>query len=70
MFSRHSRRRQDSLELRDIQPEDSHAQCESDGGEEEEILCLLVEGGWMLENGEAAGADCEEGEPLPVGTED
>ena len=71
---------QHALQLRDIEPEDGHGQSEEDGGEEVEVLGGVFlyrekrevgggrEGGEgrVLEEGEAAGAEGEEGEHLPI----
>lgn len=48
---------QHGLQLRDVKPEDGRAECESDGGEQQQGLGLLVEGRWVLENAQAAGAE-------------
>lgn len=54
------------LQLRDVEPEDSDAKGEGDGREETEVLRLLVEGGWVAKDRQAACSDGHEVEPLPV----
>ena len=49
--------RQDSLELRDVEPEDGHAERKGDGREEVKILSGFVESGRVLEEAQAASAD-------------
>ena len=66
MLSRHPRSRQHSLQLRNVKPEDGHAKRKDDRGEQQQILSLFVEGRWMLEDAQAAGAEGHEAEPLPV----
>ena len=80
MLDRHLASPQHALQLRDIEPEDGHGQGEEDGWEEVEVLSgVSLEGeerevgggreggeGRVLEEGEAAGAEGEEGEHLPV----
>lgn len=62
----HRRRVKDSLELRYVEPEERHSQRKGNCGEEVYVLCLSVEQGRMLEDGQPPGADGEEIEPLPV----
>lgn len=50
----------------DIEEEDCDEQREDDGGKEVEVLRGFVEGGRMLKDGQAAGMDGHEIEPLPV----
>lgn len=66
MLSRNPTRAQHILQLRNIKPENRHDERECDGWEEVEVLGCFVEGGRMLEDGETAGAEGHEGEPLPV----
>jgi hypothetical protein len=53
------------LQCGDIIPEEGHDKGEKNGGKEVNVLRGLVEERWVLEDGEATGADCEEVEPLP-----
>lgn len=66
MLGRNARSSQHTLQLRDVKPEDGHAKSERDGGEEQQVLSALVEGRWMLEDAQAAGAEGHEAEPLPA----
>lgn len=66
MFSWYLARSKHTLQLRDVEPENGHDERERNGREEVQILCLSVESGWVLEDGETAGAEREECEPLPV----
>src|SRR5277367_3824485 len=50
------RRLQHALQLRDVEPEDGHGEREEDGGEEEEVVGSFVEGWWVGEDAETAGA--------------
>ena len=65
MFGRDARGREDGLELGDVEPEDGHAEGEDDGGEEEQVLGALVEGGRVLKDAQAAVTEGHEAEPLP-----
>jgi hypothetical protein len=47
--------------------EKRNAQREDHGWEEVEVLGSFIADGGVLEDAEAAGASCEEVEPLPVG---
>jgi len=53
------------LQARRVAKDEDNDEGEEDGGEEVEILCRFVEGGWVLEDGEVARAGCHEVEPLP-----
>jgi len=57
MLSRNSTRTQYILQLWYVEPEDGHAESKGDRGEEIEVLRGFVEGGRVLEDGEAAGAE-------------
>ena len=50
VLDRHSRRVEDALKLRDVQPEDGHAERKGDSGEQEKILRAFVECRWMLKD--------------------
>ena len=65
MLGRNLTRCKHFLQLRDVEPEDSHHKREGDSGEEVQVLRGFVEGGWVLEDAEAAGADSHQAEPLP-----
>ena len=66
MLRRHARRAQHGLQLRDVESEHGHAKSKQDGGEEQRVLGLLVEGRRMLEDAQTAGAKRHEVEPLPM----
>lgn len=57
MLGRYLARIQRILQCRDIKPENRHHKREGDGGEEVQVLGCAVEGWWVLENRETAGAD-------------
>jgi hypothetical protein len=57
-----------SLELGHVEEEDGNDEGEANGWEEVPIARFLAEQWWMLDNRQAAGADCHEVEPLPVGS--
>jgi hypothetical protein len=57
MLRRHTTRTKHILQLGDVEPEDSHAERESDGWEEIEVLSGFIKGWRVLEDGEAAGAE-------------
>jgi hypothetical protein len=63
MFSRYLARIQRILQGGDIKPENGHQERENNGREEVEILCGFIEGWWVLEDGEAAGAEGHQVEP-------
>jgi hypothetical protein len=56
MLSRDPTRTQHILQLRDAEPEDSHAERKRDGREEVEILRGFIESRRVLKDGEAACA--------------
>ena len=66
MFRRYLTRVQHSLQLWYVQPENGHNESEEDCREEGEVLGSRVEGGRVREDGEAAGADGHQVEPLPI----
>lgn len=66
MLGRHAGGRERFLKLRDVEPEYGHAEREGDGGEEIQVLRLLVEDGWVLEDTQPSGAHRQQDEPLPV----
>ena len=52
------------LQLRDIQPEDSHDEREEHSGEQVPVLRKVIEERRVLEDAETAGAERHQGEPL------
>lgn len=66
MLGRDARGGQDGLQLRDVQPEDSHAEREHDRGEQQQVLSPFIEGRRMLEDAQATGAEGHQAEPLPA----
>ena len=66
MLDRHRRGPKHGLQRRDIQPEEGHDQRKQHGREQVVVPGGLVEQRRVLEDGQAASADREEVEPLPV----
>ncbi len=67
MLSRDSPRAQYILQLRDIEPKNSHDESERDGREEIEVLCRFVESWWVMEDAKTARPHGREVEPSPFG---
>jgi hypothetical protein len=57
MLSRDSTRTKYTLQLRNVEPKDSHDKSKSNGWEEVEVLGGFVECGWVLEDGESASTE-------------
>ena len=58
-------RAQNTLQIRDVEPENCHYKGEGDGGEEVKVLCGFIECWGVLEDRETARTDGHEVEPLP-----
>lgn len=65
MLNRHRGRGQRTLQLRDVEPENSYAEREGDCWKQVQVLCCFVEGWRVLEDGKPAGAQGHHAEPLP-----